>query len=94
MYGAGAQAPGVVADGVVPGMQFALVLTHRVTLLGSLSTAFSRAAIFRPDWVGAWTFWLLLALLACTLPLAGVAIVRALDDPDPDENSHARDRSS
>lgn len=94
VYGAGAQAPGVAAQGVIPGMQFALVLTRSSTLLGSFSTALSRAAIFRPSWVGAWTFWLLTALLACTLPLAGVAVLRALPDPEPDENSHARNGSS
>ncbi len=94
VFGAGAQAPGVTTRGVAPGMQFALVLTRPGTLLGSLPAAFSRAAIFRPSWVGAWTFWLLVALVACTLPLAGVAVIRALDDPEPDENSHAPDRSS
>lgn len=94
VFGAGAQAPSVAARGVTPGTQFALVLTRPGTLLGTLSTAFSRAAIFRPSWVGAWTFWLLTALLACTLPLAGVAVLRALQDPEPDENSHARDGSS
>jgi hypothetical protein len=94
VYGAGAQAADVVAHGVNPGMQFSLVLTRSSTLIGSLSTAFSRAAIFRPSWVGAWTFWLLVGLLACTLPLAWVAISRALNDPEPDENSHAPDASS
>jgi hypothetical protein len=94
VYGAGAQAPGVVAHGVLPGMQFALLLTHRTSLIGSLSTAFSRAAIFRPSWVGAWTFWVLAGLLACTILLAGVALTRALDEPEPDENSPARNGSS
>jgi hypothetical protein len=94
VYGAGAQAPAVVAHGLLPGMQFSLVLTHSTTLIGSLSRAFSRAAIFRPSWVGAWTFWLLLALLGCTLPLAGVALLGALDEPEPDENSRAPNGSS
>jgi hypothetical protein len=83
VYGAGEQAPTVVAHGVTPGMQFALVLTQPTTPIGALSTAFARAAIFRPSWVGAWTFWLLVGLLACTLPLAGVALTRALDEPEP-----------
>jgi hypothetical protein len=86
VWGAGAQAPGVVTRGASPGMQFALVLTRPGTLLGSLSTAFTRAATFRPSWVGPWTFWLLVALLACTLPLAGVAITRALGEDEADES--------
>ena len=94
VYGAGAQAPAVAAHGVNPGMQFSLVLTRSSTLIGSLPTAFSRAAIFRPSWVGAWTFWLLVGLVACTLPLAGVAITRALAAAEPDENSHAPAGSS
>jgi hypothetical protein len=94
VYGSGALAPGVAAHGIVPGWQFALVLTRRTTLIGSLSTAFSRAAIFRPSWMGAWTFWLLLALLVGAFGLAAVALAKALDDPEPDENFHARNGSS
>lgn len=94
VYGAGAVAPGVATHGVNPGQQFALVLTRSGTFLGSLSTAFTRAAIFRPSWVGAWTFWLLLALLACTLPLAGVALIRAIAENEVDESSPAQRRSS
>lgn len=30
---------------------------------------FRRAALFRPAWVGAWTFWALLALVAAGIPL-------------------------
>jgi hypothetical protein len=94
VLGAAAHTPDVIAHGGAPGTQFALVLTRPGTLLGSLSTAFERAAIFRPSWIGAWTFWLLVALLACTLPLAGIAITGALSDPEPDESSRARNGSS
>jgi hypothetical protein len=90
VWGAGAQAPGVVADGVAPGMQFALVLTRPATFLGSLGTAFSRASLFKLSWVGSWTFWLLLVLLAFTFPLAGRALVRALNEDEADENRDAR----
>lgn len=86
VYGAGAQAPGVVMQGGNPGQQFSLVLTRPGTFLGALSTAFTRAAIFRPSWVGAWTFWLLVALLGCTLPLAAIAVARAISDEEPDES--------
>ncbi|HET9125832.1 MAG TPA: hypothetical protein VFN65_13210, partial [Solirubrobacteraceae bacterium] len=80
--------------GVAPGTQFALVLTRRATFLGSLGTAFSRASLFKPSWVGAWTFWLLLALLGSTVPLAGAALVRALDDDEAAESTAARTDSS
>jgi len=72
--------------GVARGQVFALLLERPSSLLGALGTAFSRAAIFRPSWVGAWTFWLLLALLGCTLPLAGLALVRAVRADDADES--------
>jgi len=94
VYGAGAQAPAVVTHGVAAGMQFSFVLTHPTTLIGALPQAFSRAAIFRPSWVGSWTFWLLFALLAGTVALAGIALTGALDEPEVDESSYARDGSS
>lgn len=86
LFGSSAVVPGVRTTGVAHAEQFALVLTRPGTFLGSLSTAFTRAAIFRPSWVGAWTFWLLLALLGCALPLAGIAVTRALADDEPHES--------
>jgi hypothetical protein len=62
--------------------QFSLVLDHRGSFLGSLPTAFSRAAVFRPDWVGSWTFWLLMAALAATFGLGGIAVVRAAQEDE------------
>jgi hypothetical protein len=80
LRGTAAQTLGVRTSGVIPGTQFSLLLTRPGTFLGSLQTGFSRAAIFRPDWVGAWTFWALLGLLVATIGLAGVAVARASED--------------
>jgi hypothetical protein len=84
LMGAGSQFAGVLTSGVANDTQFSLVLTRPATFLGSLQTAFSRAATFKPSWVGAWTFWLLLALLACAMALAGVAVTRALEEDEAD----------
>jgi hypothetical protein len=95
LLGGAAQAPGVSASGVAAATQFSLVLTRPATFFDGLQTAFSRAAIFRPDWIGAWTFWLLLAVLACALAVAAIAVIAATreDDPEPD-SSRARTQSS
>jgi hypothetical protein len=59
-------------------LQFSLVLLRPPTpLLSLLPTAFSRASLFRPGWVGAWTFWALLAGLVLAVVLAGLAISAA-----------------
>lgn len=50
---------------------------HPPTLLGDLPTLFARAALFRPGWVGVWTFWLLLAGLLVAFVLVGRALVSA-----------------
>jgi hypothetical protein len=43
--------------------------------------AFERAARFRPGWVGAWTFWILLGLVAAGLPgLLALAYRSAVTD--------------
>jgi hypothetical protein len=59
-------------------LQFSLVaLRPDRPLLSLLPTAFSRAALFRPGGVGSWTFWLLLAAVLLTVPIAGSAISAA-----------------
>jgi hypothetical protein len=45
------------------------------TLAGLLPAIFDRAALFRAQWVGAWTYWLLAALCVFAVPLL---LVRAL----------------
>lgn len=70
--------PGVVmtTNGRTRPAEFSLVLVSPPTtsLLGQLGTAFSRASLFRPGWVGAWTFWLLTLGLLGTIVLAAMAI--------------------
>jgi hypothetical protein len=39
--------------------------------------AFERASRFRPAWVGAWTFWVLLALVAAGVPVLLMAAYRS-----------------
>ena len=62
--GAAATFPSIHASGVVRGAQFSLLLTRSGTPVGSLPTAFRRASVFRPSWVGPWLFWVLGGLLA------------------------------
>ncbi len=59
--------------------EFSLVLfgAARPSFLGALGTAFSRAALFRPSWVGTWTFWVLTAGLLATIVLGALAIAAA-----------------
>jgi hypothetical protein len=59
---------------------FSMVLLEpqQHSLIGSLGIAFSRAALFRPSWVGPWTFWALLVLLLGTVGLGAVAISAAI----------------
>ena len=47
------------------------------SMLSLLPEALRRAALFRPRWVGAWTYWLLLAAAMAGLPAALAAGLRA-----------------
>src|SRR5437763_16510299 len=48
------------------------------SLLALLPDAFDRASLFRPGWVGAWTYWLLLVTLVIGVPaLLSRALARA-----------------
>ncbi len=83
---AGAQAihPGMVTTGkVAAGQEFSLVLlTAPRSLLGALGTAFSRASLWRPSWVGSWTFWLLAVAIVASLGVAALAVASAADADD------------
>jgi hypothetical protein len=46
-------------------------------MLELVPQAFERAALFRPAWVGPWTFWLLLGLVAAGVPLLLAAAYRS-----------------
>lgn len=55
------------------------------TTLSLIPEIFRRAALFHPAWVGAWTFWLLAALLLVGVPVALVAAVRSASEREPPE---------
>jgi len=60
--------------------QFTLLFLrpHPESLLSAIPSIFDRAALFRPTWVGAWTFWALLALLGVAFVACGVAVAKAV----------------
>jgi hypothetical protein len=47
------------------------------SLLALIPTVFARASLFRPGWVGTWTFWLLAALLLAGFAFGALAIAQA-----------------
>jgi hypothetical protein len=51
---------------------------HPPTLLSLLPTVFERASLFKPSWVGAWTFWVLGAAMICAFALAAAAVAGAV----------------
>jgi hypothetical protein len=84
----------VEADGTASGAgRSALALLflreHPRSLLSLVPTIFRRASLFRPGWVGPWTYWLLSAALLGAFGLAGVAVTRAARS---DETSHSPQR--
>ena len=54
------------------------------TTLAMIPDIFRRATLFHPRWVGAWTFWLLSAVLVLLVPLALAAAARAAARGEPD----------
>ena len=52
-----------------------LVRSGRQSLLGLVPTIFHRAALFRPGWVGPWTYYLLFVLLLLTVGAAVAALI-------------------
>lgn len=83
LSGGPTETPNVTMTGANHGLQFSLVLDNSRSLLGSLSTAFSRASLWRPSWVGSWTFWVLTFGVLGTFGLAVVAVMSA-DASDED----------
>jgi hypothetical protein len=55
-----------------------LVRSGRPSLLGMVATAFHRASLFKPGWVGAWTYYALV-VFAIALVIAGAAVLVLLD---------------
>jgi hypothetical protein len=59
-------------------LQFSLALLGSTTnTLSQLHTAFRRASLFRPTWVGVWTYWALLAGLFVAVAACGAALAAA-----------------
>jgi hypothetical protein len=86
LTGSSAGAPGLGVTGLPPGQKFALVLLSagNRSLLGSLSTAFGRASLWRPSWVGPWTFWVLALALLAAFGVGAFAVLQAAgDEPAP-----------
>jgi hypothetical protein len=69
-------------DGRNLGSAAAIVLlrSQSSSVLSLLPTIFRRAALFRPTWMGEWTFWVLLAALVAAFPLAALAVASATAD--------------
>ena len=93
LLGGPAVQPKVVMSGKRRGLEFSLVLlSEKRSLLSSLSTAFKRAALWRPSWVGTWTFWLLSIGLLATFGLAVVAVASAAaEDGEEDGRGGVQD---
>ncbi len=68
--------PGI-GDGHYGALAMRFLTTRSQPLLSVLPTAFSRAALFRPGWVGAWTFWVLAVALLGAFGFAAFAVNRA-----------------
>ncbi|MGH3261193.1 MAG: hypothetical protein ACRDNS_04270 [Trebonia sp.] len=81
LAGSGAVNPAVVMTGAGSGQEFSLaLLSGERSLFSTLPTAFSRASLWRPSWVGSWTFWVLLIGVAATFALGVMAVTRAADE--------------
>jgi hypothetical protein len=67
--------------GVRPDMALVFLRERPASGLSLVPKMFRRATLFHPDWVGAWTFWLLSALLLLLVPaLLGRALATAERD--------------
>ncbi|MFL5825940.1 MAG: hypothetical protein ACJ76V_05400 [Thermoleophilaceae bacterium] len=74
------------ASVVVPGengtMDIAFLRTKPKSTLSLLGDALDRASVFRPGWVGGWTFWVLLALVGVGAPLVLARALAAAERED------------
>jgi hypothetical protein len=75
--------------------QFSLALLGTsASAFADLPRMFARARLFKPTWVGAWTFWLLLVALAATFGLAVAAVRTAAREDIADDPADLQRRSS
>ena len=85
VYGSGAIAndlSAVTGDGAREGSDMALTFLRDepVSVLAQLPEMFERAALFRPGFVGAWTYWLL--LLAVVIGVPGLLFAALRETPE------------
>jgi hypothetical protein len=66
-------------------ISFVFLKAHPASLLSQVPEVFRRASLFRPYWVGAWTFWLVGALLLLLVPALLVRAVMDTAETDPRE---------
>ena len=59
------------------------------SLLALLPDVFDRASLFRPGWVGAWTYWLLLVALVIGVPVLLSRALTSASDEDESDSSRA-----
>jgi len=64
------------------GLALVFIRAHAPTLMSMLPTVFRRAALFKANWVGAWTFWALLAAVLAAFAVAGAAVATAARTDD------------
>lgn len=81
--------PEAVLDGRRSGATLSVVFLSAKprALISSLATAFRRAALFRPTWVGSWTFWLLLGLLVASFVGIATALGLAIRADEPSQRT-------
>ena len=61
---------------------------HERSLLSLVPTALRRASLFRPGWIGAWTFWALGVALLLGFGVLTIAVVRAAQDDTRAAGTH------
>jgi hypothetical protein len=78
LFGAGPTiGSGVISPAPSAGPQAASLVflsPHSRSVLALLPTMLDRAALFRPTWMGAWTYWVLLAGLVAAVLLLGASV--------------------
>jgi hypothetical protein len=92
LLGSASVQPGVNMTNVKGTFEYSMNLigTHQ-GLLGNLSKGFGRASLFRPDWVGEWTFWVLLALVVGSFGLGVAAVSGAASEDEAGDAGVAGD---
>lgn len=57
-------------------LQLKYFTAERSTLISQMPTVFRRAALFRPGWVGPWTYWIVFAVAISIIALLAIALMR------------------